>query len=132
MLCEYRSDNQECLEAMKAHFERIFKNAQSADVNLNIKLIGDRPCMGKIDLKKIENLTKICREIIEDTLKIKVSTYSSSTDCNIPLSFGIPALCIGVYNGGGMHKREEWVEKATLHLGLEVGIKVAVSVLKEV
>ncbi len=132
MLCEYRSDNQECLEAMRAHFERIFTNAQSSDVNLNIKLIGDRPCMGKVDLKKIDNLTKICREIIEDTLKIKVSTYSSSTDCNIPLSLGIPALCIGVYNGGGMHKREEWVEKATLHLGLEVGIKVAVSVLKEV
>jgi len=50
---------------------------------------------------------------------------SSSTDCNIPLSLGVPAVCIGVYTGGGMHTREEWIEKKSLVPGLEIALKVA-------
>ncbi len=50
---------------------------------------------------------------------------SSSTDCNIPLSLGIPAVCIGAIMGGGMHTREEWVDKTAMLPGLEIIIKVA-------
>lgn len=132
MLCEYRSDNEECLAAMKAHFERIFSEAKAQGLEMSISLVGDRPCMGKIDLSKIEELTAICREITEQTVNIEVGTHSSSTDCNIPLSLGIPALCIGVYNGGGAHTREEWVEKASLPIGLEVGIKVIENIIEKV
>lgn len=50
---------------------------------------------------------------------------TASTDCNIPLSMGIPAVCIGVYEGGGSHTREEWLNKAFLKRGLEIAIRTA-------
>jgi len=56
-----------------------------------------------------------------------VSFKSSSTDCNIPLSLGIPALCIGVHNSGGAHTREEWLDKESLISGLEVAIRITLS-----
>ena len=33
-----------------------------------------------------------------------------STDCNIPLSMGVPAICPGCVIGNGTHTREEYVE----------------------
>ena len=57
-----------------------------------------------------------------------VTLRSASTDCNIPLSLGIPAICIGVITSGGSHTREEWLKKNSLSPGVEVAIKVGVAV----
>jgi len=62
--------------------------------------------------------------VIEGVIGKKVKYESSSTDCNIPLSLGVSALCIGVNIHEGVHTREEWVDKASLIPGLEIGIKV--------
>lgn len=132
MLCEYRSDNEDCLAEMKAKFEDIFERAKERCLEIKVTLLGERPCMGKVDLSKIDELSDICRSVIEDVVGVKVSTQSASTDCNIPLSLGIPALCIGVWNGGGAHTREEWIEKASIPVGLEVGIKVIEAITSEV
>jgi len=45
---------------------------------------------------------------------------SGSTDCNIPLSMGIPAICPGCVLGAGAHTREEFVEIDSLLPGLKV------------
>ena len=132
MLCEYRSDNEECLNEMKAHFERIFDGARERGLDISVTLLGERPCMGKVDLSKLDRLTRMWKEIIEKKANVKTKTHSSSTDCNIPLSLGIPALCIGVYNGGGCHTREEWIEKASLPIGLEAGIEMIEAIITEV
>jgi di/tripeptidase len=130
MLCEYRSDNEECLAIMKGHFERIFEKAADGNVKISITQVGDRPCMGKVDRDEIARLADLCSEIITDITKKPVGRHSSSTDCNIPLSLGIPAICVGVYRGGGTHTREEWIEKASLRIGLEVGIKTIERMVK--
>ena len=132
MLCEYRSDNIDCLAQMQAHFNRIFGDAKARGLDLKVTLLGERPCMGDVELSKIDELISVCRPIIEAVVGIKVGTHSGSTDCNIPLSLGIPALCIGVYRGGGTHTREEWIEKASLPLGLEIGIKAVQQLTEKV
>lgn len=132
MLCEYRSDNEDCLAEMKARFEMIFENAREREITVNVTPIGERPCMGKVDASKIERLAEIYTEIVNQTVGLKVIRGSSSTDCNIPLSIGIPSLCVGVFNGGGAHTRDEWIEKASLPVGLEVGIKTIAAVAKDV
>ena len=33
---------------------------------------------------------------------------------------GIPAVCAGTYLGGGAHTREEWVEKASIPVGVQI------------
>jgi di/tripeptidase len=42
-----------------------------------------------------------------------------STDCNVPLSMGVPAICVGCYTGQGAHTREEYVQIDSLHPGIQ-------------
>lgn len=122
MLCEYRSDDKECLNFMKKKFETVFKAAENDQVQLIVTKIGNRPCES-IDPVKVERLKKMVVPVIESVTEKPVSFKSSSTDCNIPLSLGIPSLCIGVNLNSGIHTREEWVDKMSLTLGLEIAIK---------
>lgn len=131
MLCEYRSDNIECLEIMEKAFENVFAEAEKRAVNLQVTKIGERPCMGEVDLEKIEKMAGLCEGVIREATGFEVVRASSSTDCNIPLSVGIPALCIGVYKGAQCHTRSEWIEKASLPLGLEVAIKSVMKLTEE-
>jgi acetylornithine deacetylase/succinyl-diaminopimelate desuccinylase-like protein len=132
MLCEYRSDNKECLAIMEKAFNEIFACAKARGVDISVTKIGERPCMGKVDLDKIEQMAKVCEEIIHQETGFNIIRESSSTDCNIPLSLGIPALCIGVYTGEQWHTRKEWVDKASLPLGLQVAIKSVISLTENI
>lgn len=131
MLCEYRSDNVEALAIMQKNFEEIFAAAQAEGVQINVKKIGDRPCAKNLDMARQDKLALACRQVIEGVIEKSVIDKSASTDCNIPLSLGIPAVCIGVYNGGGSHTREEWVEKESMKPGLEIAVKLALRVAGE-
>lgn len=126
MLCEYRSTDVECLDIMRKKFEDIFKNANTDKVKVNVTRVGDRPC-SNIEPEKIDVLRDIATPIVESVTGGKVSYGSSSTDCNIPLSLGVPAICIGTNIHQGAHTRSEWVEKASLVPGLEIAIKLGIA-----
>lgn len=131
MLCEYRSDNEDCLAAMQERFDSIFSNAKARGLDVTVTKIGDRPCMGKVDLAKIEKMASLAAEIITRNTGISVERVSMSTDANIPLSLGIPSICLGVCEGGGMHTREEWLVKHNYHRGLAIGIEIVLSLTTE-
>ena len=126
ILCEYRSDDLELLTYMKSEFERIFEEARSEKVTVNVTLIGDRPCAADFDQSKQEALKKIAADVIVPLTGEQMTFGSSSTDCNIPLSLGIPGITVGVYIGNGCHTREEYIVKSSLITGFEIGIKVLV------
>ncbi|MBQ4064614.1 MAG: M20/M25/M40 family metallo-hydrolase [Clostridia bacterium] len=123
MLCEYRSDDKECLAMMQAQFIEIFEAAETDNVKICVKRVGDRPC-GNVENSKLQALKQTVVPIIEGVLHDKITLRSSSTDCNIPLSLGVPALCVGVSEYAGMHTREEWLDKASLTSGLEIAIRL--------
>ena len=127
MLCEYRSDDKECLEIMKREFERIFENA-AKKAKLTVALVGDRPC-SNTEQEKIERLKQTVTPIIEDVLGEKLNYVSGSTDCNIPLSLGVAALCIGVCNHANVHTREEWVDKKSIRTGLMISLRTCLELL---
>ncbi len=129
MLCEYRSDDKDLLAFMQAKFEEIFKVAETEGVTVQVNKIGDRPCSDIVS-DKIDKLKEMIVPIIENEIGKEVKFATSSTDCNVPLSMGIPALCMGVFYGGGMHTREEWIEKQSLPIGLSVSIKTALKLLE--
>ena len=122
MLCEYRSDNKDCLRYMQEKFEEIFESARSEKIEVIVNKVGDRPC-GDIEKSKIDALEEIIVPIIEEATGRKPGFVSGSTDCNIPYSLGVAALCIGVNMHKGVHTREEWVDKKSLIPGLEIAIK---------
>jgi di/tripeptidase len=42
----------------------------------------------------------------------------ASTDANIPLSYGLPAVCIGLSRSGNTHRPDEYLEIETIPSGL--------------
>ena len=58
---------------------------------------------------------------------LEVKFRAGSTDCNIPLSMGIPAVCVGCVRGGGAHTREEYVEVDSLLPGIKVAFDMILS-----
>ncbi len=128
MLCEYRSDDKTCLDFMKKEFEKIFAEARKR-TKIKVNMVGNRPC-SDIDNKKVEQLKAKIIPIIEEAIDKKVTYTSSSTDCNIPLSLGVAALCIGANWHANTHTREEWVDKSSMKTGLLITIKSSLSVVE--
>lgn len=127
MLCEYRSDDRRCLAIMEEEYAKIFEASKSEECEIEIKKVGDRPC-SNTPPEKLDYLKDVCRRNIEAVIGKQVRFKASSTDCNIPLSLGVPAVCMGVIYAEGAHRREEWVDKSSMILGLEAAIKTMLEI----
>ena len=58
--------------------------------------------------------------VVDSHLGIRSQLDTSSTDANIPLSLGIPAVAIGGGGaGGGAHTTQEWYRAEGRDLGLK-------------
>ena len=117
MMYEYRSNDRECLAKMQDMFAKVIEFYRATGVEVEVELIGDRPCGGDVDPVRLEALRDRFRNSVRDVLDLETINGSSSTDCNIPLSVGIPAICFGVCRAFGSHTREEKVEIASLEKG---------------
>jgi di/tripeptidase len=59
-------------------------------------------------------------EAVDRHLAIRTEMRLASTDANIPLSLGLPAVSIGGGGeGGGIHTRAEWYDAKGRELGLK-------------
>lgn len=129
MLCEYRSDDRECLDFMEKRFKEIFEKARTEKIEVKVEKVGDRPC-GNIEEEKVDALEEIIVPIIEEIIDKKVKFRSASTDCNIPFSLNVAALCIGVNHHQGVHTLAECMEKESLIPGLEIAIRCGLELIK--
>ncbi len=125
MLYEFRSDDSVCLETMEEQMRKILDENAAQDTRIHAQLLGERPC-GKAGagIAQIE-LENACSQAIERYVGRRPDRSVGSTDCNMPLSMGIPSACFGMYVGEGEHTREEWIEMSSL----QSGMKAAASVL---
>lgn len=121
MLYEYRSDDGECLDYMKEQFERTLAAANAAGkARFTCRTVGIRPCGGDVDRDLHERMIERVVTASEKNSGCPCQRVSGSTDCNVPMSMGIPAVCAGLYSGGGAHTREEYVEIASLPIGVRI------------
>ena len=120
LLYEYRSDEVKCVDIMREKFNELINKRKAAGLDIEVEVIGIRPCAAGVDEAELSGLAEKCRKICEDVTNIPCAYRSSSTDSNIPLSMGIPSVTLGGYLGGGAHTREEWVLKESIPLGCEI------------
>lgn len=124
MLCEFRSDSKESLLYMEEKFKEIFDKD-----GVTVEVIGIRPCenLNEEQSAKREALLVRAEELLYRVTGKKPDRRPGSTDCNIPLSLGIPSVCYGTYYGKGAHTREEYVEKDSLSMGYEVAFETVLN-----
>ena len=69
---------------------------------------------------------------VDAHLGIRSRLDCASTDANIPLSLGVPAVCIGAGGqGGGAHTAAEWYRSAGRDLGLKRILLAAALLLQD-
>ncbi len=120
MLYEFRSDCRESLAAMERQFEAVIDDFRVRGFDVRVNVVGVRPCSDSVDEGRHQALKDRAAEAIRRHYGLDVLFSSGSTDCNLPLSLGIPAICVGCVVGGGAHTREEYVEIDSLRPGLGV------------
>lgn len=120
-LYEYRADSAAGLTQMEASFKQIIDDF-STSAKIRTQMIGDRPGMGNVDPAAMEELRRRAAFSVQKRCGRQITFASGSTDCNIPLSLGIPSICFGTWIGAGAHTREEYIERASLGPGLAAAL----------
>ena len=110
MLYEYRSDDRESLEIMRKHLEAALDFYRTKGIQVKVTVVGSRPCGIEVDKTRHEALISRAQAAVEKYFGFVPVTGSASTDCNIPLSMGIPSLEVSCGRGGGAHTRGEFIE----------------------
>lgn len=119
MLFELRSMSDECLASARAAFEQTLRAHQGFGVRFATEVVGERPASAASTSPALDALAaRACAATRAATGVEEVHIAPSSTDANIPLSRGIPAVCLGAVRGKGAHTRDEWIETASLEDGL--------------
>lgn len=114
MVYEYRSTSKNCLALMEDVFHKVLDAYRSMGIRVEARRIGDRPCSGDLDKAAHESLIESVNDSIKRVLGRECERANGSSDANIPLSMGIPAVCIGGAVGGRIHTREEWLDPESL------------------
>ncbi|HEX8476139.1 MAG TPA: M20/M25/M40 family metallo-hydrolase [Pyrinomonadaceae bacterium] len=128
---DLRSESAEELGRLDAFFRRAAREAADDEnssrraatppLELDVKLIGDRPS-GETRLDA--PLVRLTEEATR-TLGFRPRFDCSSTDSNIAISKGIPAVTIGAGGmSGNSHTLEEWYDPRDRHLGLQRALLV--------
>ncbi len=124
MLYEYRSDTAACLRVMQTQLKAILDRYTPPDAQIEVEVLGERPCAAQIEPEAQRALETTCFDALQRYAGTVPVLSAGSTDCNIPLSLGIPSVSFGVYRGGGAHTREEWVDLASLCGGMQAALSV--------
>jgi acetylornithine deacetylase/succinyl-diaminopimelate desuccinylase-like protein len=112
-LVDMRSVDHGMLMTTYQSVERILGRSRSG-VEVTWELIGDRPA-GAVPFND-----PIVRHAL-DTLKglgVSPIADASSTDANIAISQGLPAICIGLTTGANAHRPDEYIDVPPIAVGL--------------
>jgi len=124
MLYEFRSNKRESLQIMEDTFRKIIASHRAKGLDITVASVGDRPCSADVNASALEALSRRAAEAVFHNFHREVGYGAGSTDCNIPLSMGIPAICVGCADGGGAHTREEFVYLDSLKPGLGLALEL--------
>ncbi|HVX30088.1 MAG TPA: M20/M25/M40 family metallo-hydrolase [Nitrolancea sp.] len=119
---DMRSIDPDALATLSHQVESIITRRRSEQISTSIEVLGERPAGWTAQTATIvQTASAILRR-----LGIEPILNASSTDANIPISRGIPAICIGLTRGSGAHRVDEMIEVAPIEQGiLQLALLVA-------
>jgi tripeptide aminopeptidase len=111
---DIRSESPEALDGMVRRVKEIVAAANRAGVSSTLDLIGKRPAG---QMSEDHPLVRLAEQCLAGQ-GLKAAFTSGSTDANVPLSRGYPALVLGVTTGGGAHTVQEYVDLPPIEKGM--------------
>ena len=115
MELDLRSEGQASLAKLIADAENLIREANKPGLSIEAEVIGQRPAG---ELSQNHPLIQLALECVREQGLDAVLT-TGSTDANIPLSTGFPALVLGVSTGSGAHTKEEYINTLPVEKGME-------------
>ena len=115
MELDLRSEGQQSLAELVSAAEKLIQRANKPGVSVEAVVIGQRPA-GEMDAE--HPLLRLAKECLHEQGLDAVLTMGS-TDANVPLSKGYPALVLGVSRGGNAHTVQEYIHTAPVEQGME-------------
>mgnify|MGYP001080205859 CR=1 FL=1 len=111
-----RSEGRQELMTLSRQVEQVVTDVQQmGNFQVTMELLGDRPT-GEIPIT--HPWVRLAVETLQE-LGLPARLKIGSTDANVPLSRGFPAVTIGLTNGYGSHTVGEFIQIQPLSLGLE-------------
>nr|BBH91371.1 peptidase M20 [Thermosporothrix sp. COM3] len=121
-LLDMRSTDPAALQALADQVQAIVKRTAKDGLQTEITVLGERPAGRR---ERTDPLVQLAASTLR-WLGMEPRFTSSSTDANIPISYGIPAVCVGVTQGHKAHTVEEWVTISPLGTGLAQVVRLAI------
>jgi len=116
---DLRSEGQESLAKLVLDVEKLIRHAKSNAVRIEAEVIGQRPAG---EISRDHPLVKLAEEcLLAQGLEPVLTT--GSTDANIPLSKGYPAIVLGISTGGSAHTVHEYINTEPVEQGMEQLVK---------
>jgi len=111
---DLRSEDSKILNDLVNQVEELFVHANRAGVSVSVEVIGERPAGEILADHPLVKLALSCTR----EQKVEAVLTAGSTDANIPLSLGIPAVVMGITTGGAAHTTNEYINLAPIKSGM--------------
>ena len=114
-LLDLRSIDESALRRLSERVTRLVERSNRGDaVAYEAETIGDRPA-GVVSADS--RIVQIAAGALT-TLGLEPSFDASSTDANVAIAAGIPAVCVGLTTGGNVHRTDEFIDLAPVPQGV--------------
>lgn len=111
---DLRSEGEKALLNLTRQVEALVKATDRPDVKVSYEIIGKRPAGEIPSTHPLIRLVRRC--LLEQDIQPNLTI--GSTDANVPLSRGLPAVCLGLSTGYGAHTVNEYINIQPLARGL--------------
>ena len=111
---DLRAEEPDALRALARRVEAAARKLRRPGVQVSWEVIGERPA-GSI--AETHPLVQAALQALRQQ-DVRPHTAAASTDANVPLSRGFPAICVGLARGGGAHTMQEFIDLSSLPRGM--------------
>lgn len=112
---DLRSEASQALIQFETRIRSVIDEAGGGDVTYTIEVVGDRPA-GII--APDHPLVQIGVDALA-AVGIRAALETGSTDANVPLAAGCPAITLGVTRGGNAHRTDEFIDVTPVSAGIQ-------------
>jgi tripeptide aminopeptidase len=113
---DLRSEEINTLESLVSQVDSVVRSAGRPGVDVSCEQIGNRPAGFISPQHPLIQLARSCLE----SQGLQPYLGIGSTDANIPLSRGLPAVCVGITTGGKAHTLDEFINIPPVSQGLQM------------